>query len=151
MVDGGVFKTFLHNTKTARKDGVTPTGNGFKANFDSAVNIAGTNFFVKPAEGKPLCALMEELGEGLMITDFAGLHSGANAVSGEFSLQAQGFVIKNGKKDRPVELITVSGNFFDVLNNITAVGSDLKFGGPDRAGTIGSPSLLIRDLDIAGS
>ena len=150
VVEDGVFKTFLHNTKTARKDSVAPTGNGFKTNFDSAVSIAGTNFFVKPAD-KSLEALMAELGNGLMITDFAGLHSGVNPVSGEFSLQAEGFAIKDGKKDRPVEQITVSGSFFDMLNSITAVGSDLKFGTPGPAGNIGSPSLLIRDLDIAGS
>lgn len=150
VIDGGTFKTFLHNTKTARKDGVAPTGNGFKDDFNSPVNIGATNFYVAPGE-KSAEQLYEQVGDGVLITDLAGLHSGANPVSGEFSLQAEGFVIEGGKKGRPVELITVSGNFFTLLGEIEAVADDLKFGSPSRHGNIASPSLFIRGLDIAGS
>ncbi|MCL2854704.1 MAG: TldD/PmbA family protein [Defluviitaleaceae bacterium] len=150
VVDMGTFKTFLHNTKTARKDGVSPTGNGLKTAFNAPVTIGGTNFFIQPS-GTSLDDLLAQVGDGLMITDFAGLHAGANPVSGEFSLQAQGFVIKNGKKERPVELITASGNFFQLIAKVEAVAGDLKFQIPGMHGNIASPSLLISSLDIAGN
>ena len=54
--------------------------------------------------------------------------------------------IKDGKKDYPVEQITVAGNFFDLLKNIEEVGSDLKF----PMSSIGSPSVKITELSIAG-
>ena len=56
--------------------------------------------------------VLNTLGEGLLITEFAGLHSGANAISGDFSLASKGFYIKDGKKAYPVDQITVAGNFF---------------------------------------
>ena len=89
---------------------------------------------------------MNEVGEGLLITEFAGLHSGANSITGDFSLAAKGFYIKDGKKDFPVEQITVAGNFFDLLKNITEVGSDLKF----PMSSVGSPSIRVEGLSIAG-
>jgi PmbA protein len=150
VVENGVLKTFLHNLKTARKDGVKPTGNGYKGGYNAPLGIGPTNFFIKPCEQSPE-ELFAKAGDGLIITDFQGLHAGANPVSGEFSLQAQGFVIKDGKKDRPVELITVSGNFFRLLENIIAVADDLDFENPRGISTIVSPSILVDSLDIAGS
>ena len=90
--------------------------------------------------------LMSEIGEGVIITDLAGLHSGANVVSGDFSLAAKGFYVENGKKTFPVEQITVAGNYFDLLKNIVAIGNDLKF----PMSNIGSPSVIVEGLSIAG-
>jgi PmbA protein len=146
VIDEGVFKTFLHNNKTALKDGVKSTGNASKGDFKASVAIGATNFFIKPSETSQ-AALMEQLGDGLLITSFAGLHAGANPISGEFSLQAEGFVIKDGKKAQPVEQITVSGNFFNLLKNVKAVANDIVY----RASNYASPSILIDNLDVAGS
>ena len=77
------------------------------------------------------------------------MHSGLNTVSGDFSLAALGFLIENGKISRPVEQITVAGNYFEMLKNIEETGSDLKFGLPGGS-YIGSPSLKIKKLSIAG-
>jgi PmbA protein len=81
-----------------------------------------------------------------MITDFSGLHSGANPITGDFSLAAKGFYIKNGKRDFPIEQITVAGNFFTLLKNIESIANDLKF----PLSSIGSPSILVKELSIAG-
>ena len=51
-----------------------------------------------------------------------------------------------GKKDRPVERITVAGNFFQLLKNIRAVGSDLLFPGS----AVGSPSVDVGEIQVAG-
>ena len=62
--------------------------------------------------------LLQKVGNGLLITDLAGMHSGLDPISGNFSLQARGFVIENGTKGAPVSLITVAGNLFTLLNQI---------------------------------
>ena len=85
------------------------------------------------------------MGRGIVITDVSGLHAGANAVSGDFSLLAQGYLVEDGKKAQPVEQVTVAGNFFEVLKNVVAVGSDLKF-----PGGVGSPSVWVREISVAG-
>lgn len=145
VVSKGKFMTFLHNLKTANKAGVKTTGNGFKAAYTSAVSIEPTNFYIK-AGTNDLDELMKKIGNGLLITDFAGLHSGANSVTGDFSLAAKGFLIENGKKSHPVEQITVSGNYFELLKSIEEVGSDLVF----PMSSIGSPSVIVKGLSVAG-
>lgn len=145
VVENGVLKTFLYNLKTAQKDGVKSTGNGFKGSFKGSVSIGATNFYIKPMENS-IEKLIEEIGEGLLITDFSGLHSGTNGISGDFSLACEGFYIRDGKLAEPVEQITAAGNFFSVLNNIAKLGSDLKF---DVSG-VGSPSVVINEMDISG-
>ena len=72
--------------------------------------------------------------------------TGANSITGDFSLAAKGFYIKDGKKSYPVEQITIAGNFFSMLKDIEAVGSDLKF----PMSSIGSPSIKIKEISIAG-
>ena len=145
IIGKGVLKTLLHNLKTANKAGIKTTGNGFKASYASPVGISSTNFYIENGE-KSLEELMEEISEGLIVTDLAGLHSGANSITGDFSLAAKGFYIKDGKKSFPVEQITVAGNYFDLLKNIQEIGNDLKF----PMSSIGSPSILLRELSIAG-
>ena len=145
VVSNGKFMTFLHNLKTANKAGVKTTGNGFKAAYTSTVSVEPTNFYIKKGSND-LDTLMKKVGNGLLITDLAGLHSGANAVTGDFSLAAKGFLIENGKKSSPVEQITVSGNYFELLKSIEEVGSDLTF----PMSSIGSPSVIVKGLSIAG-
>jgi PmbA protein len=104
--------------------------------------------YIKPGD-KSLKELMVEMEEGIMITDVQGLHAGLNPISGDFSLSAQGYKIEKGKIMFPVNQITISGNFLDMMKDIIEIGDDLKFGLPSSA-YIGSPSIRIKSLDVAG-
>ena len=145
LIKNGKLETLLHNLKTANKAGVKSTGNGFKSSYASPISVSPTNFYIEAGK-KDFNELLSIVKEGIIITDFAGLHSGANAISGEFSLAAKGFKIENGKKTSPIEQITVAGNFFNLLKNIEEIGSDLKF----PMSSVGSPSLIVKELSIAG-
>lgn len=148
VVDKGVLKTYFHNLKTAKKDGVETTGNASKGSYKSSLGISPSNFYVEKGE-RGLNEMIADINKGILITELQGLHSGLNTVSGDFSLAALGFLIENGKISRPVEQITVAGNYFEMLKNIEETGSDLKFGLPGGS-CIGSPSLKIKKLSIAG-
>ena len=145
MIENGRLTTLLHNLKTARKAGVKTTGNAAKSGYAGAVNVSPSNFYLKPGE-KTQAELLADMGDGLVITEVSGLHAGANPISGDFSLIAQGYTVKDGKKDQPVEQITVAGNFYQLLKNIRAVGSDLTFPGSP----IGSPSVDVGEIAVAG-
>ena len=145
VIEKGRLTTLLHNLKTARKAGVQSTGNAAKAGYAGAVNVSPTNFYLAPGE-KTLDELMAAMGDGLVITEVSGLHAGANPISGDFSLIAQGYTVKNGKKDQPVEQITVAGNFYQLLKNIREVGCDLCFPGS----AVGSPSVDVGEIAVAG-
>ncbi len=71
---------------------------------------------------------------------------GFNAVTGDYSFQAQGFWIEGGEKTFPVEGVTVAGNSLEMLKNVAAVGSDLRFDG-----SVAAPALLVAGITVSGS
>lgn len=140
LIQNGVLKSYLHNLVTAKKDNVKSTGNGFGGSV-SAVNL-------KMESGEStLKEMIESMKEGIYITDVQGAHAGANAISGDFSLQAMGYYIKDGKQVRPVALITVAGNFIDMLKDITMVGNDSKM----SYYGVTSPSIKVKSMPVSGS
>lgn len=149
LIDQGVLTGFMHNLKTAAKFGVEPTGNGFKASFKSPVGISGTNMFIEPGQ-LDLESLLKAAGKGLYITGLDGLHAGINAITGDFSLSCRGFEFSEGKLGTGVHQMTVSGNFFDMLKQVKALGSDLVFDGMDSSAVYGAPSTYVGTLVYAG-
>ena len=145
IVSKGKLTTLLHNLKTAYKANTKSTGNGFKGSYATSVSVSPSNFYIEKGESS-FDEILKTIGEGLLITDFAGIHAGANAITGDFSLAAKGFYIKEGKKEYPVDQITVAGNFFDLLKQIEIVGNDLKF----PLSSVGSPTVIVKGLSIAG-
>lgn len=148
VVENGRLKTLLHNLKTAKKQGVATTGNAHRAGYTASVTVAPSNLYIVKGE-KDRDGLLAEMGDGLLITSLQGLHSGADAVSGDFSLGAKGYKVVGGKITGAVEQITVAGNFFKVLETVEAVGSDLEFTLPGGV-SVGSPSLRIKSIAVAG-
>ena len=140
VIEGGMLKTLLHNRKTAKKAGVSTTGNAAGSG-----RVAPSNLYIRSGS-ETLDALLEKMGDGLLITELSGLHAGANPISGDFSLLARGFEVVGGKPVRAVEQFTVAGNFYALLENIVAVANDLLFEGSP----IGSPSVAVKSLNIAG-
>lgn len=145
VIEKGVFRTFLHNLKTARKDGVQTTGNASKAGYASPVHVAPSNLYLHAGE-QSFDELLSSVGHGVVITEVSGLHAGANPVSGDFSLLSKGYVIENGKRGQSVEQITVAGNFYELLKNARSMANDLIF----PMGGIGSPSVDVGELSISG-
>lgn len=146
VIENGVLTTLLHNLKTANKAGCASTGNASRASYAASVGVSPTNFFLQPGQAD-LDALHAHLQNGLVVTEVSGLHAGADAVSGDFSLLSSGYLVENGRKGRPVEQITVAGNFFQLLRDIEEVGCDLRF----PMGSVGSPSVRVRSLSVAGT
>ena len=143
IIQDGILKTYLYNLKTAYKDGVSSTGNGVKGSYKGTVGISSFNLYIKPSD-KSFDKMIENINEGVFITDFAGLHSGLNTISGDFSLAGEGFYIKDGKIDRPLNQITISGNFFELLKNIKDIANDIKF----SFSSVGSSSIMVEGLKV---
>lgn len=145
VVDHGKLMTFLHNQKSAAMMYTTSTGNGFKSGYSSSVGIQPTNFYIEKGNVS-FEEMIQKLTCGIIIDEVNGLHAGLNSISTDFSLQASGYLIENGKISRPINLITVAGNFLDMMKNVQAVGND-PF---EELSGIGSPSLLFDSLAISG-
>ncbi len=146
LIENGQFRTLLYNLKTAAVAGRKTTGNASKADYASAVGISPFTMYLAAGDMTEE-ELLAQAGNGVYINSLGGLHAGANAVSGDFSLQSAGFMIENGKKTKAVKSFTVAGNFYELLKNITAVASNLELPGMAH---FGSPSVLADGLSIAG-
>ena len=146
LIENGEFKTLLYNLKTAAVDGKKTTGNASKSDYASAVGISPFTMYLAAGDMTEE-QLLEKAGNGVYIHSLSGLHAGANAVSGDFSLQSAGYMIENGKKTRAVKSFTVAGNFYELLKSITAVACNLELPGMAH---FGAPSVLVEGLSIAG-
>ena len=149
IIEKGVLNTLLHNLKTAAKAGRATTGNASKARYDAPVGIRPFTFCLENGSSTEE-ELLARAGNGVYIHALEGLHAGANAISGDFSLQSSGYLIENGRKTAHVKSFTVAGNFFDLLKNITAMADNFRLPHPLGMTTYGSPSVLVEGLSVAG-
>ena len=148
VVENGVLKTMLYDLTTAKKAGVPSTGNGQKGSYASPVSIAPYNFGLMAGDCD-LESLLSKAGEGIYITECKGFHAGANAVTGDFSIESAGFMIRDGKLAEPVKSFTIAGNFFELIKNIDTLGNEVHWGIPGRT-VFGSPDVLVREMSVAG-
>ena len=149
VIENGVLNTLLYNLKTAAVAGKKTTGNASKAGYDAAVGIRPFTMYLQGGDMTEE-ELLQKAGNGVYITSLGGLHAGANAISGDFSLQSSGYMIENGVKTRYVKSFTVAGNFYELLKNIVALANNCRLPRPMGSTTFGAPSVLVDGLSVAG-
>lgn len=149
VIEGGILQTLLYDLATAHRAGVKTTANGQRGSYAQQVNIAPFCFYIQQGELSEE-QLMEKMGNGLYVTELKGLHAGANAVTGDFSIESAGFLVKDGKLSRAVKGFTIAGNFFDLLKDIDAIANNVKFGLPSGFTMFGSPNILLKPMSVAG-
>jgi PmbA protein len=148
VIAGGVLRSYLHNSYTARRDGgARSTGNAARNSYRSTPELGPSNLVLLPGE-LTATELMRRMDTGILVTDVHGLHT-VNPVTGEFSLGINGFLVENGVAGMPVREMTVAGTLLDLLQRIDAVGTDLRF--TFGSGFLGAPSLLVGELPLSGS
>jgi PmbA protein len=141
VLEDGVLKSYMLNTYTAKKLGLTTTGNASRG-LAGTPGIGNGNFFLTPGTKSPE-QIIGDIKEGLLVTEFLGF--GVNLVTGDFSRGASGMWIHNGELTFPVEEITVAGNLKDMWNNVAEIGNDLEW-----RGAVACPTLRIEGMTIAG-
>ena len=144
LIEGGVLRGFLHNAYTAHRGGTRSTGNASRAGYRSSPGVGTTNFAVEPGSAS-LAELLRRAEGGVLIQDVSGVHSGANPISGEFSVGATGLRIRGGALAEPVREMTIASTLPDMLRSIAAVGDDLRF-----FSSVGVPSILVGEMTLAG-
>jgi PmbA protein len=144
LISNGILRGFLHNTYSARRGGTTSTGNAQRAGYRSTPGVGATNFFVEAGTASVEDLMLEAEG-GVLIQDVSGVHSGANPISGEFSVGATGLRIREGGGAEALREMTIASTIPDMLGAVTAIGNDLRF-----FSSVGVPSILIGEMTVAG-
>lgn len=143
IVKKGVLSTYLYNQETAAKDGRASTGNGRWAG--DKIGIGYSNIVVKGSRHS-FAEMIAPIKEGVYITDIEGLMTGMNENSGDFSCQAQGFVIRNGALAEPLSLITLSGNLLAMLQGVKGVDDNSRL----WINSVTCPDVYVSKMSIGG-
>jgi PmbA protein len=148
LIEGGRLLGFLYDSRTARKAGSATTGNARRGSYRTPPSVGTTNLIVEPGS-LDLAGLFEEAGEGVYVTDVAGLHSGVNPVSGTFSVGASGRLIEGGRLGAPVREITIASDLVSMLKNVRQTGSEARW--VPFGGSVKAPPLLVAEMAVSGS
>jgi PmbA protein len=143
LVEKGILQRFLCDRLWARRLRLTPTGNARRNSVFSQPHAAPNNLFLQPGVRSPR-QILADGGDVIYITDVIGMHT-ADAVSGRFSVGAQGVRYRPGRPAQAIRSVTLSGNLHDLFAGVAEVASDLKF-----FGGLGAPSVLFAHGSISG-
>ncbi|MCZ7662208.1 MAG: metallopeptidase TldD-related protein [Thermoleophilia bacterium] len=128
--------------------GTESTGNAARGSYRGGPGVAPSNLVLDAGEGT-LDDLLARVGEGIYIVGVTGLHSGANAVTGEFSVGATGHLIAAGVRTRPVREVTIASDLLSLLANVADLAGDsrwIPFGG-----SVLTPSVAIAGVTVSGT
>jgi len=148
LVEGGRLRTFLHDSYTARRGGAASTGNAGRSGYRAPPSVSSSNLVVAPGAAT-LAELLRGAGDGVYVSDVAGLHSGVNPVTGVFSVGASGRAIEGGELGRPLREFTIAGELVAMLRAVRAAGSAPRW--VPFGGSVSTPPLLIGEMAISGS
>ena len=145
-LSGYLYDRYWANRENASSAGFVAgsTGNSHRSSIKSPPGIGISNFFIEPGEITFL-DLATGLHQGVVLEEVMGLHT-IDPISGDFSLGCSGDWMERGEKIHAVKSIAVAGNLFRLFQDVIGVGEDLRF-----FGGVGSPSLLVKELEISGN
>lgn len=146
LIAGGTLDRFVHNAYTARRAGTRSTGSAVRSTFKSTPGVGTQAVSLLPG-GRSQAELIADVGEGLLVQDVAGLHSGVNPVSGDFSTGAEGLRIRGGELAEPVREFTIASTLQRMLLDVSAIGNDVERLPMSAAGV----SVVIRDVTVSGT
>lgn len=144
LIENGKLKSFYHNTATANYFKTKSTGHAARG-AKSGLGVGGTTKVISAGNTTSTDIVS---GEYFEVHSLQGLHSGANAISGEFSFAASGYLCRDGKRTQPVKGVTVSGNFHKMLLDIKIIG-DTILATHDHG--FFAPRLRFEKMSVAGA
>ena len=145
LIEEGVLGGFLHNTYTGRRSGEGTTANAVRG-YRSTPGVGAHAVIMAPGTGT-LDDIIASVDNGVLVTAMSGMHSGVNAISGDFSVGASGLMIRNGSLAEPIREATIASTVQKMLTDIIAIGADTEW----QPGGSGPVSIAISDVSMSGS
>lgn len=146
LVDAGVLAGFLHNTTTGRRAGTGTTGSAVRGGFASTPSTGARALALTPGPRAP-AEIVASIGDALYVQSVSGLHSGTNPVSGDFSVGAEGLMVRGGAFAEPVRELTIASTLPRMLLDVAEVADDLEW----LPGASAGVTLVIEEMSLAGA
>jgi len=146
LVTSGILRGFLYDTVSARRAHTVSTGSAVRGGFSGTPGPGCRALVLQPG---PLDqrAVLDAVGEGLFVQSVTGVHSGVNPVSGDFSVGAEGLMIRDGQLAEPVREVTVASTLQRMLLSILHIGADIEW----LPGIAAGQTIAIGDMQLSGS
>ncbi len=141
LVADGILRTWIAESASARQLGIAPTGHAARG-VGGAPSASPSNLYFA-AGGRSRDELLAAHPEAVLIVELIG--QGVNAVTGDYSRGAVGFMVRDGEIAEPVAEITIASNLIDMFATLEPA-SDLEF----RRG-IDAPTLLVPEMTVAAA
>lgn len=145
LVEGGKLLGYLYDTHSARVAGTSSTGSAVRGGYRTTPGVGARALVVEPGELSQ-DEIIGRIDHGLLVQSVSGIHSGVNAISGDFSVGAEGVMIRNGALAEPVREITVASTIQRMLQHVVFIGDDLEWLPGGAAGL----TLAIEDMSMSG-
>ena len=145
LIENGVLKGFVYNTYAGRRAGVASTGSAVRGGFKGTPGVGCRAVSLVPGSMSQE-ELLASVGDGLFVQSVSGIHSGVNPISGDFSVGAEGLMIRGGQLAEPVREITIASTLQRMLKDIVAIGSDIEWLPSNAAGL----TLAIEGVSMSG-
>lgn len=140
LIDAGQLTGWLLDSASARQLGLQPTGHATRGG--GSPGAGASNVHMMPGTAT-LRDLMADIQRGIYVTELIG--QGVNAVTGDYSRGAAGFLIENGTTGGAVAEITIAGNLIEMFAHMTAADDlDHRYG-------INVPTLRVDGMTVAGA
>jgi PmbA protein len=145
LISDGMLRMFVFDTVSARRAQMQSTGSAVRGGF-AGTPSAGCRALVLQPGTKGAEDILASVGEGLYVQSVTGIHSGVNTVSGDFSVGAEGLMIRAGALAEPVREVTVASTLQRMLQSIVEIGGDLRW----LPGSAAGQTLAIADMQLSG-
>ncbi|MEM9466377.1 MAG: TldD/PmbA family protein [Actinomycetota bacterium] len=146
LIVDGELQAFLHNAYSGRRAASPSTGSAVRGGFTSGPSVGAHALALVPGDSSQ-ADLIGSIDNGFLVQGVAGLHSGVNPVSGDFSTGAEGLRIRDGELAEPIREVTIASTLQRLLHDIVAIGDDLQWL-PMRAAGV---SLVVADVTMSGA
>jgi PmbA protein len=146
LIVDGVLRGFLHNMYTGRRAGSGTTGSAVRGGYASTPGAGARALSLMPGTRSPE-QVYAAAGDALYVQSVSGLHSGTNPVSGDFSVGAEGLMVRDGTLAEPVREVTIASTLPRMLHDVVEVGADLTWLPGGAAGM----TLLVDGMTISGA
>ncbi|MHB8245124.1 MAG: TldD/PmbA family protein [Acidimicrobiales bacterium] len=145
LIGSGRLTGYLYDTHSARVAGTASTGSAVRGGYRTTPGVGARAVALLPGE-LTQDQIIAEVGDGLLVQSISGVHSGVNPVSGDFSVGAEGLMIRGGALAEPVREMTIASTLQRMLQHVRHIGSDLEWLPGSSAGL----TLAIDDVSLGG-
>jgi PmbA protein len=146
LIENGVLRGFVFDTTSARRAGVTSTASAVRGGY-ATTPVAGCRALLLSPGTLGAAEILSQVGEALFVQSITGVHSGVNPVSGDFSVGAEGLMVRDGVLAEPVREVTIASTLQRMLQSVLHIGSDVEW----LPGVAAGQTLAIDGMALSGS